>query len=125
MKRTDFRIVTDSADNRYIAMIDKLTKNHRRDGDETSQQGRMYAMPGFPRCPVASCEKYLAKLNDQLEAFWQKPKTKTVSENDCWYMNVPVGKNTIGDKMKSCQGKNQRQAYGHTAEMYQTQENGK
>ena len=66
----------------------------RQDGVMTQTNG--------PRCPVSSFLRYVDKLNPECKWFWQKPKkTKPVSESDPWYDNVPVGKNTIGSKMKN------------------------
>jgi len=49
-----------------------------------------------------SFEKYVAKLNSELDDFWQRPATKPVTEETiCWYEKVPVGVNTLGSKMKS------------------------
>ena len=103
MKQTDFAIATDSSGSRYVFMShDKLTKNHRVDiADESSQKGRMYELPGLPNCPVMSFEKYLAKLNPDLVAFWQKPKAKVADSDNLWYHSIPLGKNVLGDKMKT------------------------
>ena len=102
MKPSDFKIATDSSGKRYVFMLDKLTKNHRGEvSDEHSQQGRMYEQPGSSRCPVLSFEKYISKLNpDCIDTFWQKPKTNSEDEH-CWYENIPLGKNTLGNKMKT------------------------
>jgi len=80
IKKSDFQI------NRpcwcqYVSISDKLTKNHQ--GQNTydhSQQGRMYELSGNPKCPVMSFEKYTAKLNGELDDFWQKPATRSVKE---------------------------------------------
>jgi len=59
----------------------------------------MHQLPGNPKCPVLSFEKYIAKLNSKLDCFWQKPATKTVTEETVrWYENVPVGANTLTKK---------------------------
>jgi len=103
MNRTDFGIATDSSGSRYVFMShDKLTKNHRGDiADENSQQGRMYEVPGATNCPVMSFEKYIAKLNPDVDAFWQKPKAKPADSDNCWYYQIALGKNVLGDKMKT------------------------
>ena len=59
-------------------LSDKLTKNHRGDvRDKNSQQGRMYEVPGLTQCPVMSFEKYVAKLNPDVDAFSQQPTRKS------------------------------------------------
>jgi hypothetical protein len=49
MKCSDFQILTDSDNNRYVGMNDKLTNNHRRGiADENSQKSRTYEIKEFP-----------------------------------------------------------------------------
>jgi len=102
MKKSDFLVRTDTT-GRYVAMGDRLCRNNRRDAaGKRGRERRMYHQPGNPRCPVASFEKYTAKLNRAFDAFWQKPTTKLVDERDaCWYEYFPIGKNTLATKMKT------------------------
>ena len=89
MKTVDFSIMTDSAGNRYVKMRDFLTKNHRGNStEEQSQQGRMYEIIGNSKCPVMSFEKYIALLNKECPAFWQKPNPRS-KENKTWYFSWP------------------------------------
>jgi hypothetical protein len=103
MKCSDFKVCIDSNNNRYVVMNDMLTKNHRGDGrDGNSQEGRMYATPGNLLCPVTSFEKYMQKLNRDVDCFWQKPNNHfDLKKNTVWYVKVPLGKNILGDKMKT------------------------
>ena len=102
LRRDDFELNTDSSGTRYVSMKDKQTKNHRGDScEELSQQGRMYETPGSIQCPVASFEKYISKLNSNCSAFWQKPATNASENEPCWYKNIPVGKNSLYNKMKN------------------------
>ena len=55
---------------------------------------------GLDRCPVSSFEKYVAKLHPDCNSFWQKPNENMKSEESHWFCNVPLGKNTLGEKMK-------------------------
>ena len=100
MSKHDFIFQTDAAGHRYVTIRDKQTKNHRQNS-EVSQNGRIHETPGSERCPVASLEKYLAKLNPDCQAFWQKPKNNAVENDSCWYYNAPVGKNKLFEKMKT------------------------
>ena len=100
MKRSDFNICNDSNNNRHVVMNDMLTKNHRGDSrDGNSQEGRMYAIPDYELCPVYSFEKYIDKLNTDVDYFWQQPNDP--KKNTAWYYKIPLGKNTLGDKMKN------------------------
>jgi hypothetical protein len=60
----------------------------------------MFELPGNPKCPVSTFLKYREKLNADCTCFWQKPKPSVVAEDVCWYYNAPLGKNTLGNKMK-------------------------
>ena len=53
-----------------------------------------------PRCPVASFLRYRDKLHPACEWFWQKPNSSFPSKSGPWYCKTPLGKNTIGLKMK-------------------------
>lgn len=90
-------------ENDYIELKDMKTKNHTgeiRDG--TSQGGRIYKT-GTDRCPFVSFQKYISLLNKKSEAFFQKPKTNPTT--DTWYDVSLLGKNTLGDKMKTLSSK--------------------
>lgn len=75
LKKTDFSF-HGSGDNKYIALRDHSTKNHRGDSkdDNESQGGRLYVMPSNPLCPVKSFVKYLSVLHPDCDYFWQRPK---------------------------------------------------
>jgi len=101
MKKSDFHVRTDAAGRRYVSLSNrKLRKKHY--SDVSGPDGRMYSMPGNPRCPVASFEKYVAKLHRELGDFWQKPMVKPVTLDQLWwYENSAVGQNTLSSKMKT------------------------
>ena len=54
---------------------------------------------GHPRCPVASFEKYLSKMNPHNPWLWQKPKKAVEEDEEVWYEAVSVGHNTLGEMM--------------------------
>jgi len=86
----------------YVSIEDKQTKNHRGENNsELSQQGRMYETPGYEKCLVVSFEKYVAKLNPDCQAFWQRPAFTFKETSTRWFDKVPVGKNVLFDKMKN------------------------
>ncbi|XP_071494109.1 zinc finger MYM-type protein 2-like [Diadema antillarum] len=100
MKKDDFAVDKDSANQRYVHLVrDMTTKNHRggADDDEKSQCGRMYET-GESDCPVASFCDYKSRLNEKCDAFWQRPKAARPAGNP-WYDNMAVGMNTLGNKM--------------------------
>ena len=64
-------------------------------------QGRMYAQPGDPLCPVAALDKYISLLHPELNALWQRPHPKFVNGNSQWYSKMVLGHNTLGNIMKN------------------------
>ena len=101
MKPDDF-ILSEKDGRRCIYFVDKSTKNHQ-DDDMSSQGGLMFELPVNARCPVASLLKYKSKLNAKCPHFWQRPKSTTSAQpqNDTWYDNIRMGKNTINGMMKT------------------------
>ena len=55
---------------------------------------------GNPRCPVSSYEKYISKLNGDLERLWQRPKLEVRESNAVWHCNQPVGAKKLSSCMK-------------------------
>lgn len=97
IKKSDF--IFNENDN-FIVMRDMATKNHKGDvADEESQGGRIYKT-GKTSCPFLSFQKYLSVLHPDSSVFFQRPKMRINSESTVWYDNSPLGRNTLGDKMK-------------------------
>ncbi|XP_071138463.1 uncharacterized protein KIAA1958-like [Mytilus edulis] len=103
MKPQDFKISKDDEGKEYVHKISsEMTKNHQGVDEEDFEPegGRMYAT-GTPMCPVLSFKKYLDKLNPNQTAFWQRPRDSFDEEDEIWYENKPLGKNTLGSMMKN------------------------
>eukprot|EP00057_Strongylocentrotus_purpuratus_P027884 XP_011682358.1 PREDICTED: uncharacterized protein LOC587622 isoform X3 [Strongylocentrotus purpuratus] len=98
----------------YITLKDTLTKNNCADKLKKNQGGVMTPTNG-PRCPVASFLHYKDKLNPQCKSFWQRPaQHKFELKPSCsgpWYRNASLGKNTIGEKMKTISSRAGTKAY--------------
>ncbi len=60
----------------------------------------MYELPDKDLCPVASYEKYIGKLHPDNDALWQRPCDSFV-EDEPWYTRAPLGKNPLGNMMRS------------------------
>ena len=56
---------------------------------------------GHPLCPVSSYRKYLSKLNPKRDDLWQRPADEFDETQDVWYLNQPLGKNTLAVFMKT------------------------
>ena len=101
MRRDSVVIKTDGSGTKYATMAyNELTKNHQsvtKDKSYEEQQPVMVAQAN--RCPIKSLELYMSKLNEQCEAFWQRPNVKC--EGGKWYANRAVGINTLADMMKN------------------------
>ena len=101
LTKDHFAVNRDSKGRKYVYQArDELTKKVREDSTSSRvDKGRMYAT-GTVGCPVASFEKYVSKLNDNCEAFFQTPKPNTPTDDETpWYKNSPVGTNQLGKFM--------------------------
>lgn len=46
-----------------------------------------------------SFQKYISKLNPDRNDFWQRPRDVFNQEDEVWYLNSAVGKNTLSNFM--------------------------
>jgi len=78
---------------------DELTKNHRAN-DVQAEEGGMMIANDNPFCAVSSFENYLSVLNPVNEYLFQRLKSS--AKGEVWYdnVNMVVGENTLGKKMK-------------------------
>lgn len=84
-----------------ISMRDMATKNHKGDENELNEsQGGRIVKTGTTQCPYLSFNKYISALHPDCNAFFQRPKRILTPEATVWYDNSPIGRNTLGDKMK-------------------------
>ena len=81
MTKDTFRQRTDdSGCEFYEYAVCESQKNHSGKSLATTYkpQGRMYAQPNDPLCPVAAMTKYLSLLHPELHCLWQTPNEKKV-----------------------------------------------
>jgi hypothetical protein len=98
MTKQTFKVERDAKSRKYVVKNEhELQKNHRED-DNTSTSGIMPEKPGDPTCPVTSYEKYLAKLNPELNRLWQFPLDSFL-EDGTWFAKRPIGRNTMAQFM--------------------------
>lgn len=99
MSISDFDVKVDEQNQRYIVHRDTMTKSRNKD---ENCSGHMYEIPGSSRCPVASFLALKEVLNPGEQCMWQRPKPKTPVglTGSPWYINAPLGINTLGDKMR-------------------------
>ena len=103
LRKDSFTIRRDENGHRYVILAyHELEKNHQGlKKRETDRDPRMYEQQGDENCPVRSFEKYLSKLNPGCTAFFQRPKTEFSDSDAVWYVNCPIGKNTLYSLMKT------------------------
>ena len=72
------RGMDDSGSIYYEYAVCESQKNHSGGtvASTYKPQGRMYAQPGDPICPVAAFDKYLSLLHPDLPWLWQRPIEK-------------------------------------------------
>ena len=73
--------------------------NKQRDQDYTDT--RMYDVPNSNLCPVNGYEKYVEKLHEDNMLLFQKAAKNFVFDARTWYTKEVLGKNTVGDMMKT------------------------
>ena len=103
MNKSTFEVSTDSTGLKFVYMkVDESDKNHKHAAstDDTIGEGRMYAIPGSPLCPVLSFELYMSKLHPENDALWQAPRESFCVTDIVWYSNTrPIGKNSLAKTM--------------------------
>ncbi|KAJ8040475.1 hypothetical protein HOLleu_14774 [Holothuria leucospilota] len=77
MSISDFDVQVDEQNLRYIVRRDTLTKSRRENEDEIA-----------------------VVLNPEEQCMWQRPKPKAPVDGSPWYINAPLGTNTLGNKMR-------------------------
>ena len=83
------------------------TKNHQGglQDDEDKSDGKCFASPDSPRCPVATLKAYLSHLNPLNESLFQRPRPGSnkfnLANERIWFSNSPVGENTLGSFLKN------------------------
>lgn len=101
LEKDHFAIATDANGRRYVYQCkDEMTKKIRGDSMKSRVDGgRMYETK-TERCPVASFEKYLSKLNPDNNTLFQAPiRSRSSESSKPWYKNAPVGEKTLGNFM--------------------------
>ena len=101
LQKDHFAVAEDSNGRRFVYQRkDEMSKRIRGDNMKSRvDAGRMYATGG-PRCPVASFEKYISKLNPNHTALFQAPLTcAPCDEYKPWYKNAPLGEKSLGNFM--------------------------
>ena len=71
------------------------TKNHQGglNDKEDESDGKMFEVPGSPRCPVQTVENYISHLNPEMEFLFQRPRVVSSKFNPeadtVWFCNSP------------------------------------
>ena len=76
--------INTSPEGRYYIKMTHTKTTKKSQGDESTNSKNFHKdnnnliveQPGKPRCPVASFEKYLARLDHSLDLLFQQPKKK-------------------------------------------------
>lgn len=98
LKKDSFMIKSDDNGRRYVTIqINEFDKNHPNDEVKTQI---MFENKSDENCPVKSFELYVSKLHPKQPAFFQRPNAR-YRNKPYWYVNAPIGVNTIGNMLKS------------------------
>ncbi|XP_071488502.1 uncharacterized protein [Diadema antillarum] len=100
LKRGDFECHSGAGSGQkfYTLGAGFFARHHKPRDYELS---RMYSVTDSKNCPVASLQRYLAKLNPTCAFLWQRPRTNVSEEQAVWYDNTPLGKETLRIMMKT------------------------
>ncbi len=94
MKKATYQVSTDASGRDFVYQaISEADKNHsgsRIRPEDTTGESRIYELPGNPACPVRAFEKFVSKLNPDLDDLWQRPLEQFVTESTCWYYRMPI-----------------------------------
>ncbi|XP_072180312.1 uncharacterized protein [Diadema setosum] len=101
LKRGDFQCHSGAGSGQKFYTLGAGVSARHHKPPEYYEQSRMYSVPDNKNCPVASLQRYLAKLNPTCEFLWQRPRTIVNEEQAVWYDNTPLGKETLRTMMKT------------------------
>ena len=79
----------------YVEFIAKNNQHRLKDIHGKNKRVKAYATPGSKKCVVKILDFYLSKLPSESKAFYLRPLEKVPSDDRSWYVNVPVGVNTL------------------------------
>ena len=83
------------------------TKNHQGglNDEENESDGKMFEVPGSPRCPVQTVENYISHLNPEMEFLFQRPRVVSSKFNPevdtVWFCNSPLGISYLSSTMRT------------------------
>lgn len=83
------------------------TKNHQGglNDEEDESDGKMFEVPGSPRCPVQTVENYISHLNPEMEFLFQRPRVVSSKFNPeadtVWFCNSPLGVSYLSTMMRT------------------------
>ncbi|XP_029634400.1 uncharacterized protein LOC115209932 isoform X3 [Octopus sinensis] len=98
ISKRDFSIELSPQGLQYVTF--RVGAELNSNGDPPVNEVRMYEIPGNKWCPLTSFKKYINLLNPLCDAFWQRSKQNVNPDEVPWYDNMPIGKNTLGTRMK-------------------------
>ncbi|XP_069459944.1 uncharacterized protein [Ambystoma mexicanum] len=102
-----FSILSDEDGNEYASFTFNEAAKNNKDFPErgrSAHNGRMYAQPGSPSCPVAALKLYMSKMPAGAPCFYLQPRKLTAHQaanEKVWYTVRPLGKNALGNYMKT------------------------
>lgn len=100
LNKKDLVFSTDEVGVEYVTLgFNPSEKNHQGDSKRDKEHDQRLYGTGGQNCPLISVKKYLNKLNPSCTALFQRPKDKNWEGELIWYVNQPVGANTIAKFM--------------------------
>ena len=79
----------------YVEFISKNNQHRFKDIHGKNKVVKAFAVPGSNKCIVKLLDLYLARLPAEPKAFYLRPRNDVPQDGKPWYINVPVGVNTL------------------------------
>ena len=79
----------------YTEFISKNNQHRFKDIHSKNKSVKIFAIPNSRKCPVKLLDFYFSRLPADPKAFYLRPLINTPEPGKAWYVNVPVGINTL------------------------------
>lgn len=101
LKKSDFKFYGHGP-SKYVPLRDHSTKNHKCDSDYDTERVREADCLLRRRTSFVQSSHSKNIRTHRIGLFWQRPRQsdKLKPGDDIWYEKIPVGRNTLGNKMK-------------------------
>ena len=91
----DIQVYNEEEYYEYTELISKNNQHRFKDIHMKNKKVKVHAIVGSQKCMVKMIDFYLSKLPEDPKAFYLRPRKNCPDDGTAWYINVPVGVNTL------------------------------